>query len=249
MPTTWYDANVIDIQPTTSPNTRRFWVEIPEVASFSFKPGQFVTMDLPIGEKRLQRWRSYSIASAPAESNQLEFCIVRLDGGKATEYLFDDVQVGSTLRFKGPDGGFVLPETIDHDMVMVCTGTGVAPFRSMLKYIQEQNIPHRGLHLIFGTRHAEGILYQEEFVELQKTLPGFRFSVALSRENNLDAQQFPFEVQPGYVHSFYLHAYSTLRSDVKFYLCGWQNMVDEAVLNLFDKIGYDKRQIITELYG
>lgn len=248
MPTTWYDANVIDIQ-SASPNTRRFWVEIPSVEAFTFKPGQFVTMDLPIGDKRLQRWRSYSIASAPAESNQLEFCIVRLDGGKATEYLFDDIQVGSTLRFKGPDGGFVLPETIDHDMVMICTGTGVAPFRSMLKYIQQQNIPHRKLHLIFGTRHAEGILYQEEFVELQKTLPGFRFSVALSRESNLDPQLFPFDVHHGYVHSFYLNEYSTLRSDVKFYLCGWQNMVDEAVLNLFDKIGYDKRQIITELYG
>ena len=248
MPTTWYDANVINIQ-TASPNTRRFWVEIPNLEAFNFKPGQFVTMDLPIGDKRLQRWRSYSIASAPAESNQLEFCIVRLDGGKATEYLFDDVQVGSTLRFKGPDGGFVLPETIDHDMVMVCTGTGVAPFRSMLQYIQQENIPHRKLHLIFGTRHAEGILYQEEFIELQKQLPNFRFSVALSREPDFDPSQFPFEVQTGYVHSFYLNEYATLRSDVKFYLCGWQNMVDEAVLNLFDKIGYDKRQIITELYG
>jgi ferredoxin-NADP reductase len=227
MPTTWYDANVINIQ-TASPNTRRFWVEIPNVETFNFKPGQFVTMDLPIGDKRLQRWRSYSIASAPADSNQLEFCIVRLDGGKATEYLFDDVQVGSTLRFKGPDGGFVLPETIDHDMVMVCTGTGVAPFRSMLQHILQENIPHHKLHLIFGTRHAEGILYQQEFVELQKQLPN---------------------VQSGYVHSFYLNEYATLRSDVKFYLCGWQNMVDEAVLNLFDKIGYDKRQIITELYG
>ena len=229
MPTTWYDANVINIQ-TASPNTRRFWVEIPDVEAFNFKPGQFVTMDLPIGDKRLQRWRSYSIASAPADSNQLEFCIVRLDGGKATEYLFDDVQVGSTLRFKGPDGGFVLPETIDHDMVMVCTGTGVAPFRSMLQHIQQENIPHRKLHLIFGTRHAEGILYQQEFIDLQKQLPNFRFSVALSREPEFDPSQFPFEVQAGYVHSFYLNEYATLRSDVKFYLCGWQNIDRKSVV-------------------
>jgi ferredoxin-NADP reductase len=65
MPTTWYDAHVVKIQAAT-PNTRRFWVEIPTVEAFTFKPGQFVTMDLPIGEKRLQRWRSYSIANAPS---------------------------------------------------------------------------------------------------------------------------------------------------------------------------------------
>jgi ferredoxin-NADP reductase len=248
MPTTWYDAHVVKIQAAT-PNTRRFWVEIPTVEAFTFKPGQFVTMDLPIGEKRLQRWRSYSIANAPSAGNQLEFCIVRLDGGKGSEYLFEDVKVGSTLRFKGPDGAFVLPETIDHDMVMVCTGTGVAPFRSMLQHIQEHQIPHRNLHLIFGTRHAEGILYREEFEELQKQLPDFRYSVALSREPQLDPSQYSFEVQAGYVHNFYLNAYATPRSDVKFYLCGWQNMVDEAVLQLWDKLGYDKRQIITELYG
>jgi ferredoxin-NADP reductase len=248
MPTTWYDAKVINIQPV-SPNTRRFWVEIPELEAFQFKAGQFVTMDLPIGEKRLQRWRSYSIASAPSESNQLEFCIVRLDGGKATEYLFDHITVGSTLRFKGPDGAFVLPEAIDHDMVMVCTGTGIAPFRSMLQHIAQENIPHRKLHLIFGTRQVEGILYQSEFLELQKQLPNFHYSVALSREPNLDPANYPFDIQSGYVHSFYLNAYATPRSDVKFYLCGWQNMVDEAVLNLTEKLGYDKRHIITELYG
>ena len=61
--------------------TRRFWIQIPEVESFDFKPGQFVTLDLPIHEKRNKRWRSYSIASSPDGTNIIELVIVQLEGG------------------------------------------------------------------------------------------------------------------------------------------------------------------------
>ena len=70
MPTTWYDSKVIKIE-NQSPTTKRFWVEVEGVDSFDFKAGQFVTMDLPLGEKRKQRWRSYSIANAPDGTNVL----------------------------------------------------------------------------------------------------------------------------------------------------------------------------------
>ena len=62
MPITWYEGVVQKIAEE-APNVRRFWVEVPE--KIDFQAGQFVTMDLPIGDKRLQRWRSYSIANAP----------------------------------------------------------------------------------------------------------------------------------------------------------------------------------------
>ena len=73
----WYDSTIVKIEDQT-PNTKRFWVEVPEV--LPFKAGQFVTMDLPIAEKRLKRWRSYSIANAPDGGSLLEFCIVYLEG-------------------------------------------------------------------------------------------------------------------------------------------------------------------------
>jgi CDP-4-dehydro-6-deoxyglucose reductase len=84
MPWKWYDSTVIKIEDQ-SPVTKRFWVEIPKDEPLSFTAGQFVTMDLPISDKRLKRWRSYSIASAPNGNNVLEFCIVHMDGGAATE--------------------------------------------------------------------------------------------------------------------------------------------------------------------
>jgi CDP-4-dehydro-6-deoxyglucose reductase len=241
MPTTWYNGNVIKIEPL-APNVRSFQVQVPEVASFDFEAGQFITLDLPIGDKRLQRWRSYSIANAPNGSNILELCIVRSEQGIGSAYLFDEIQEGSVIKFKGPDGGFVLPPTLDKDLVFVCTGTGIAPFRSMIQDIKNSGKVHRSIHLIFGTTVESNILYRKEFEELTRTLPGFQYDVVLSRAADWAGWK-------GYVHQVYLEQYQIPRPDVAFYLCGWSNMIDEAVANLLLKLGYDRPQIHFELYG
>ena len=62
-------------------NTRRYWIQIPELPSFDFIPGQFITFDLPIDEKPARRLRSYSIASWPDGTNTIELVIVLLEGG------------------------------------------------------------------------------------------------------------------------------------------------------------------------
>ena len=239
--TTWYNGIITKIE-IASPTTRRFWLEVEGIGRFDFKAGQFITMDLPIGERRNQRWRSYSIASAPDGSNLLELCIVHLDNGLASGWLFNEAKIGTSIKFKGPDGNFVLPETIENELVMVCTGTGVAPFRSMIWEVFNKKIPHRGIHLIFGTRTADGILYKEEFEELAQKMTGFRYSVALSREEREGCHH-------GYVHDIYFKNYEAKRSDVTFYLCGWTKMVDEAVANLIVKMGYERGQVKYELYG
>ncbi len=102
-PTIWYEGRVTRIDPLNS-NTRSFWIEVPEIDRFDFQAGQFITMDLPIHEKRVQRWRSYSIASAPDGTNAFELCIVQLEGGLATQYLFEEVRVGSVSGLKGREG-------------------------------------------------------------------------------------------------------------------------------------------------
>ena len=56
----WRIGKVIKIENETT-DTRRFWFQVPELESFDFKPGQFVTLDLPIHEKPNKRWRSYSM--------------------------------------------------------------------------------------------------------------------------------------------------------------------------------------------
>jgi CDP-4-dehydro-6-deoxyglucose reductase len=241
MPTIWHEGIVRKIE-SIAPNVRSFLLEVPDVRSFDFRAGQFVTMDLPIGDKRLQRWRSYSIANAPDGSNALELCIVRSDSGLGSRFLFEEVTEGSAIKLKGPDGGFVLPEQIDKDLVFICTGTGIAPFRSMILDLKKSGKSHRNIHLIFGARTEGEILYREEFEALTHTMPGFRFDVALSRQENWPGWK-------GYVHQIYLQEYARKRPDVSFYICGWSNMIDEAVANLLVQLKYERSQIHYELYG
>jgi CDP-4-dehydro-6-deoxyglucose reductase len=243
----WYDSKVTRIEDESS-TTKRFWVKVDTEETLDFKAGQFVTMDLPIHEKRTKRWRSYSIANHPDGSNILEFCVVKLEGGAGTKYLFEEVEIGSNIRFKGPSGTFTLPENIENDLVFICTGTGVAPFRSMLWDLVEQKKTHGNIHLIFGTRFGEGILYKKEFKELEQKIPNFKYSIALSREENMPSLNGT-EIRKGYVHQFYLDNYKEVNPNVDFYICGWSNMIDEAVENLILKLGYDKKQVHYELYG
>jgi CDP-4-dehydro-6-deoxyglucose reductase len=227
-------------------NTRRFWITVPELESFEFTPGQFVTLDLPIHEKPNKRWRSYSIASWPDGTNTFELLIVLMESGIGTRYLFTEIQEGSELTLRGPLGVFTLPAAIEKDLYFICTGTGIAPFRSMVYHIMRHNIPHKDIYLLFGTRHQKDLLYVEEMKQLQEQLPGFFYKPTLSREL--------WEGCCGYVHSLYEELVNEKKNGSgtlppsQFYLCGWKNMVDEAKERIL-KMGFDKKDIHLELYG
>ncbi len=234
----WQTGIVTHIEQVTS-NTRRFMVNLPGVDSFDFKPGQFVTLDLPIHEQRNKRWRSYSIASMPDGTNTIELIIVHLDGGVGSKYMFDNVNVGSELTLRGPQGVFVLPEDKDKELFFICTGTGIAPFRSMLHYINEQGIDGYKTNLIFGTRTKSDLLYHNEMQLLQTKRPDFIYRPTLSRED--------WEGDKGYVHNIY-ETLCAQRQPARFMLCGWREMIDEAKDRIL-KMGYDKKDIHIEIYG
>jgi ferredoxin-NADP reductase len=246
----WRTGKIIKIQNETAA-TKRFWIEVPELEAFDFKPGQFVTLDLPIHEKPNKRWRSYSIASWPDGTNVFELVIVWLEGGLGTTYLFNEVGVGSELTFRGAQGVFLLPETIDRDLFLICTGTGIAPFRSMVHYIALHNVPHKDIYLIFGCRQLPDALYGAEMKAFQEELPGFHYLPTFSRENPDD-----HTIHRGYVHTLYekiareklISAEGETPGPAYFYLCGWKNMVDEAKERI-RAIGFDKKAIHLELYG
>ncbi len=234
----WRKGKVIRIEDETA-TTKRYWIEVPELSSFDFIPGQFVTLDLPIHEKANKRWRSYSIASWPDGTNVFELVIVLDKKGAGTNYIFDEVRVGSELTFRGAQGVFVLKEPLEKDIFLICTGTGIAPFRSMMHHIKNKNIPHKKITLIFGCRTKDTILYYEEMKELAESVESFTYIPVLSRET--------WEGRSGYVHE----AYEELCNDKKpasFLLCGWRGMIDEAKTRIAD-MGYDKKDVHVEIYG
>jgi glycine betaine catabolism B len=244
----WRTGTVIRIEDETY-NTKRYFIKVNELESFDFKAGQFVTLDLPIHEQKNKRWRSYSIASWPDGSNVYELLVVLLEGGAGTTYLFNEIKVGSELIFRGAQGVFTLPETIEKDIFFICTGTGIAPFRSMLNYMKLNSVAHKNLYLIYGCRTQKDLLYFDEMRGLEKELNNFHFMPTLSRET--------WDGHSGYVHNLYEDICRKNNEACKnlgnvnpaaFYLCGWKFMIDDARKKIAD-LGYDKSSVHFELYG
>jgi ferredoxin-NADP reductase len=195
----WQTGTVIRIENAT-PSTRRFWISMNSGEPFHFLPGQFVTLDLPIHEKPAKRWRSYSIASWPDGTPVIELVIVQLEGGVGTKYLFEEITVGSELVLRGPQGSFTLPESLEKDIFLICTGTGIAPFRAMANHVLNHNLPHKDIYLIFGCRRLGDALYQKEMEDLEENLPGFHYLPVFSREIPENLNHL---IRTGYVHAVY----------------------------------------------
>lgn len=235
----WQTGKVIRIEQETY-NTRRFWIEIPGLEKFDFVPGQFVTLDLPIHEKPNKRWRSYSIASWPDGTNVFELLIVLLDDGVGTPWIFNNIVVGSEFTLRGPQGVFVLHEhNRANDLFLISTGTGIAPFRSMVQYIHLHNIEHQNIYMLFGCRTQKDLLYYDELKDLESRMPKFHFLPTLSREQ--------WDGKTGYVHALYEELCGQ-RQPANFFLCGWKAMIDEAKKRI-QELGYDRKSIHQELYG
>jgi CDP-4-dehydro-6-deoxyglucose reductase len=234
----WQKGRVIRIENETA-NTHRFWIQTESEKPFDFNPGQFVTLDLPIDPKPNKRLRSYSIASWPNRTNVFELLIVLNKTGAGTQYIFNNIQVGSEITFRGPMGVFTLPSKLDKDLFLVCTGTGIAPFRSMVHHIKNNNIPYKNIYLVFGCRTKDELLYHTEMRQLEKEMNGFRYIPTLSRQEWGGWQ--------GYVHPVYEELCKE-KQEAYFFLCGWRNMVDEAKSRIL-AMGYNKKNIYQELYG
>lgn len=224
-----------------TPHVKRFFIQIPELERYVFHAGQFTMLDLPIASK--VSTRAYSIASAPGDGNEIELVIVFKERGLGTAYLFKEIRVGSGIRVSEPLGKFTLngPESFGHPLLFVCTGTGIAPFRSMILDLLARSVPFRHMVLVYGCRTPQDILYHKEMTELALKTPGFRFIPVLSR-----SEQDSWKGEKGYVHEVYLKLLDQ-NPDSVIYLCGWKLMVQEARMRLAER-GIPKERIRFELY-
>lgn len=221
-----------------APGVRRFVFEAPELRKLVFTPGQFVSLSDSVDGKSITR--AYSISSAPAESNRFELCLNRVGEGAFSPHLFD-LAPGDTVEMRPPLGTFVMRDP-PRDAVMVATGTGVAPFRSILQAALrgEANSSGPEFHLLLGVRHESHLLYREEFEELDRRHPRFHFWPTLSK---------PEAAWHGRCGRVQAHLDEAIRGrkDIDVYLCGLKDMVDDLRRILKEK-GFDRKQIRYEKY-
>jgi ferredoxin-NADP reductase len=150
-------------------------------APLAFRPGQFISCLLPVKGEII---RPYSIASSPEEPDRLELLLDRVPGGPGSQYLFDQ-PIGTTVRFTGPWGTFVLDQAPRAETVFIADGTGIAPIHPMLRRALATT-PTHPLRLLHAASSEARLVYRTEWEGLAREQTGFTFahvpSAALAAE-------------------------------------------------------------------
>ena len=187
-----------------------------------------------VGGKPLTR--AYSVCSAP-DGNRFELCLNEVNEGAFSPHLFG-LRRGDEVPLEGPMGSFTLRDPVD-DSMLVATGTGIAPFRSML-HDSRTLASGRGFTLVLGARFEHGLLYRDEFEAMEAAHANFRFVPVLSRPGP-SWRGRTGRVQP--------HAMELLgeRRDIDVYICGLKEMVNQ-MRRMLREAGFEKRRVIYEKY-
>lgn len=234
---------LVDSQPIAS-GVRHFIFKREDGEDFSFIPGQFITLHIPTPEKVLRR--SYSIANNTHEpSNKIEFAASYVPEGTASDLLFA-MQVGDKVVATGPFGRLTLRDELPSRYILVATGTGITPYRTMLSELVEKFKQHPCFKviLLFGVRQPDDLLYRDEFTEFVEKNPWFEFRAYYSRYTL--GTLLAYE-RRGYV----LNAFDEIEPNPKkdiVYLCGNPNMVDDVFSLLINTYRFPSDIVRREKY-
>ncbi len=217
-------------------------------APLAFVPGQWVNLivreaNAAPGAEPLKR--SYSIASPRRADATFDLAITRVEGGPMSERLHA-ARVGDRFEMSHAQGFFTLTPP-RRNVLLVATGTGVAPFRSMLHDLETRAAAQEEgarVVLLLGARTAEELLYREEWDALAATWPGFEFVPTLSRGDG------GWTGRRGYVQAHLAELVAALGGGdaVDAYACGLQKMVGEVRKVLREALAVPRERIHHERY-
>ena len=215
-----------------------------------FKAGQYIIINI---DPSRGICRNYSIASQPSMDHAVELLVDIKPGGPGSEFL-KNLQSGKEIEFIGPFGNFVVkdeciihqPSSINHQLLFVATGSGISPIRAMILDLLIVKKYQGPIKLWWGMRNQEDCFWTEDFDELERDYPNFKWDLVLSNPPD------DWPLHSGHVTQFVLdfvnqpltinHQPSTC-----FYLCGNKAMIDEVSTKL-KKTGINGEHIHTEKF-
>ena len=192
-------------------------------------------------------FRAYSMASHPAEK-EIVMLNVRIatpppgtdfPPGIASSHIFN-LKPGDKVTISGPYGEFFIKDT-EREMVYIGGGAGMAPMRSHLFHLFHTLKTGRKVTFFYGARSKREMFYDDDFKNIEKHFPNFKYNVALSDplpEDNWDGLT-------GFIHQAAEQAYlgkHEAPEDIEYYMCGPPMMIS-AVENMLFNLGVDKEMI------
>ena len=218
---------VLSIQPWTD---TLFSFTMTRPAHFKFTAGQFARIGLKVGDELVVR--AYSVVSSPFDKT-LEFFSIVVPDGAFTSNL-QHLHIGDELYLEKIPYGFLtlaryqLP--LPKDLWLLATGTGLAPFLSMLQDFETWS-KYQHIHLVYSVRTASELAYVERIQEMAETFgeghSGFKFVPIITREPNAVLhQRLPQLIENGELEQFVGLQFNPESTHVM--LCGNPEMVEET---------------------
>lgn len=229
---------VVDVVRETA-STKTLRLERTDGEFPPFRPGQYI--NLFVDADGVLTSRPYSISSTPG-SGVLDLTVRDRPNGFVAPFLLNEVKVGDELESTGPAGHFYHEPLIDgDDLVFLAGGSGITPFVSMIRDAVQHHRPIK-MHLLYGSRVPEDVIYGKELEELTDRHANLRYSLVIS------------EPPPGYLGLTGMLDADLIRRQIgevegkTFYVCGPNVMYDFCVAAL-GELGVPRHKIRREHYG
>lgn len=237
------------IDETADVKTFRFVAEPPVL--FTYKPGQFANLNLEInGEEVL---RSYSISSTPSRPHTLEFTVKRVAAppnsdpsvprGLVSNWLHDNIKVGSTINLSGPLGKFTCFNNPSSKLLFISAGSGITPMMSMSRWVQDTGADC-DIVFLHSARSPQDIICRQELEMLSAQNPKFHLAITTTRRE-------PGQNWMGYMGRIDAAMIQMMAPDYKertVYVCG-PNPFMEAVKATLESIGFPMENYYEESFG
>lgn len=212
--------DVLEVTLRTPPNN-----------TLEYLPGQYVDV---IGAKGLRR--SYSIANASRNDKKIILNIRKVENGEMSDYWFNQAKVNDLLRLEGPLGTFYLRDKAAQNLILIATGTGIAPIKAILEKLEQYETQQfKNIYLIWGGRTQQDIYWQPVFKNLL-----LKFIPVLSRSED------SWQGEKGYVQEAVLKKEIDLAESIV-YACGSEAMIHSAK-ELLTQNGLDKKHFYSDAF-
>ena len=152
-------------------------------AELDYRPGQYFWVELldPPHEDDKGARRHFTAVTSPSERGVVGFC-TRLRES-AFKRSVAELPPGTAVEVEPPKGSFVLPEESDRELVFVAGGIGITPFRSMLRYIADEELPHR-VTLVYSNRDRASAAFLEELEEIERGGTDLRLVLTMTEDES-----------------------------------------------------------------
>ena len=218
---------------------KRLRLKLPPGEEINFKAGQFMQLySKPYGKVKEEVFRAYSISSKATEKDHLEFLIRLVPGGICTGYVHTALKEGDNQRVSGPYGDFYLRGDCE-ELIMIAGGSGLAPIRSLVYDVIEKGLPHK-MRFFFGANTLKDLYYMDEFAQIEKDYPQFKFIPCVARP------EAPWDGVTGFV-TVALEEQVADAVQKEAYLCGSPGMLD-ACIKILKAKGFDDSTIFYDKF-